>query len=94
MATDSTDQPSPQRWRVYILQCADGTYYTGVTVDVARRLHEHNNAKLGAKYTRARRPVTLVYSEACACRSSACKREAAIKKLPRTAKQALILTAR
>ncbi|MDO6422334.1 GIY-YIG nuclease family protein [Saccharophagus degradans] len=81
---------SPTHWQVYILQCADGSYYTGVTVDIARRVHEHNHAKLGAKYTRARRPVKVVYSEACIDRSAACKREAAIKKLPRSAKVALI----
>ena len=78
-------------WAVYILRCADDTLYTGVTKDVDKRLTEHNtdNAK-GAKYTRARRPVVLVYQEACESRSAACKRESAIKKLARGEKLLLI----
>ena len=81
-------------WVVYILRCADSTLYTGVTTDSKRRLKEHNhNDRLGAKYTRTRRPVSLVYQESCNDRSSACKREAAIKKLSRRAKQALIASA-
>lgn len=82
--------PPDPTWFVYILECADSTLYTGVTVDIERRLHEHNHAKLGAKYTRARRPVKVVYTEHCENRATACKREAAIKKLSRTAKQSLI----
>ena len=79
------------RWYVYILQCADSTLYTGVTTDLQRRLQEHNQSKrLGAKYTRVRRPVSLVYQERAESRSGACKREAAIKKLSRKAKQQLI----
>ncbi|GGK75855.1 GIY-YIG nuclease family protein [Amphritea balenae] len=78
-------------WNVYILECADKTLYTGITVDPVRRIKEHNESdRLGAKYTRTRRPVSLVYQESCNDRSSACKREAAIKKLSRRAKQALI----
>lgn len=78
-------------WYVYILCCADQTLYTGVTTDLARRVHEHNtDDRLGAKYTRNRRPVSLVYREPCENRSAACKREAAIKKLSRRAKQQLI----
>lgn len=73
-------------WHVYILRCADGTLYTGVTTDLVRRVEEHNASPKGARYTRARRPVALVYSERFASRSAASKREAAIKKLSRAAK--------
>jgi len=80
-----------QRWSVYIVRCADGTLYTGVATDVARRVAEHNSNKLlAANYTRARRPVTLVYSEAAATRSAACKREYQIKQLRRQEKEALV----
>lgn len=77
-------------WSVYILKCADTSLYTGVTTDTKRRVKEHNSGKLGAKYTRARRPVELLYSEDCEDRSEACKREAAIKKLSRQQKLILI----
>lgn len=80
-------------WFVYILRCGDGTLYTGVTTDLVRRVSEHNGdggAGKGAKYTKARRPVAMVYHEAHADRSSAGIREAAIKKLSRPEKQALI----
>lgn len=77
-------------WQVYIVRCADGTLYTGVSTDVARRVAEHNGCgKPGARYTRARRPVTLVYQEAAADRSAAAKREYAIKHMGRSAKLAL-----
>lgn len=75
---------------VYILQCSDGTLYTGSTVDLDKRLHEHNHSKNGAKYTRARRPVRLVYQENCDDISSARSREAEIKRLTRSQKLALI----
>ena len=77
-------------WYVYVVKCSDGTFYTGVAKDVARRLDEHNSSKLGAKYTRARRPVELVFSEESASRSDACKREAVIKGLTRDQKIGLI----
>lgn len=76
-------------WYVYILKCADGTLYTGVTIDVDKRVLAHNEAKTGAKYTKARRPVKLVYQEALTGRGTALKREAAIKKLSRAEKQLL-----
>ncbi|TRX53962.1 GIY-YIG nuclease family protein [Thalassomonas sp. M1454] len=80
-------------WFVYILRCADDTLYTGVTVDVTRRMKEHNEGGVkSAKYTRHRRPITLMYQESCQDRSTACKREAAIKKLSRAAKLKLIAT--
>lgn len=77
-------------WYVYILKCADNTLYTGITVDVERRVNEHNtDNKLAAKYTRVRRPVKLVYKEALKSRSLAAKREAEIKKLKRNEKETL-----
>lgn len=78
-----------KRWFVYILRCADGTLYTGSTDDVARRLDVHNSGK-GAKYTRSRRPVQVVYSEECESYSAALKREYAIKQLTRQQKMELI----
>lgn len=77
-------------YHLYILRCADGTLYTGITVDVERRAGEHNTSKLAAKYTRVRRPVTLVYSKSFRTRSAACKEEARIKKLSRSSKLELI----
>lgn len=65
---------------VYILTCADGTLYTGITTDLKRRIEEHNGSEKGAKYTRARQPVTLSYHESHPDRSSASKREHEIKK--------------
>jgi putative endonuclease len=75
---------------VYILQCSDNTLYTGIATDVDRRLDEHNNSDKGAKYTKVRRPVKLVYSESQDDRSSASKREYIIKKLKRKEKLELI----
>ena len=76
---------------VYIVECADGSYYTGYTTDIQRRLNEHNYSfKRGAKYTRSRRPVKLVHSEEFPTRSKALKREHAIKKLSRKKKQLII----
>ncbi len=78
---------------VYILRCSDGTLYTGITNDLTKRLSDHNSSAAGAKYTRSRRPVDLVYSETCADKSAALKREMAIKKLSRSEKNALITAA-
>ena len=75
---------------VYILKCSDDTLYTGITTDVKRRVKEHNNSDKGAKYTKLRRPVEVVYSEESEDRSSASKREYAIKKLKRKEKMELI----
>ncbi len=77
-------------WYVYILRCRDQSLYTGITTDVTRRLTEHQSGNNGAKYTRTRTPLTLVYEEACASRSAAQIREASIKKLTRTQKIELI----
>ena len=77
---------------VYILRCYDGTLYTGYTTDLIRRLEAHQSGK-GAKYTRSRRPVELVYQEELTDKSGALQREAAIKKLSRAEKLLLINTA-
>jgi putative endonuclease len=77
-------------WFVYLVRCNDGTLYTGVTTDIERRVATHNASKGGARYTRARQPVTLVYQAVCASRSEALSREAAIKKLSREQKLSLI----
>ncbi|HEX2792604.1 MAG TPA: GIY-YIG nuclease family protein [Candidatus Paceibacterota bacterium] len=76
-------------WTVYLLECADGTYYIGSTTDLARRLKEHNGPN-GAKYTKARQPVVVRYAEQAPDRSSAQAREAALKKLSRAEKRALM----
>jgi len=75
---------------VYIVQCADKTLYTGITTDIERRIEEHNFSPKGAKYTKSRRPVKLVYSEEYPERSSASKREFYIKKMSRKEKVLLI----
>ena len=75
---------------LYILECADKTLYTGITTDLERRLSEHNDTKLGAKYTAARRPVKLVYAEKFQNRSLASKEEVRIKKLKKAEKLILI----
>lgn len=82
------DQASP--WWVYLVQCRDGTFYTGITTDPQRRLRQHNGELAGgARYTRPRRPVILVYQEPCRDRSHAGQREAVVRKLSRSRKQAL-----
>lgn len=75
-------------WRVYILQCRDGTLYTGITNDLTKRIAAHEQGQ-GAKYTRGRAPFNLIYQEAFKNRSDATKREFAIKKLSRQNKLAL-----
>lgn len=80
-----------QNWVVYILKCADGSLYTGITCDLQRRLKQHN-AGTASRYTRSRLPAVLVYQEAQPSHSAALKRELAVKALSRTAKEALIAT--
>ncbi|MFZ2193050.1 MAG: GIY-YIG nuclease family protein [Candidatus Moraniibacteriota bacterium] len=75
---------------LYILRCVDKTLYTGITTDLERRILEHNEKKLGAKYTASRRPVRLVYSKEFKSRSAASKEEMRIKKLKRVQKLDLI----
>lgn len=78
-------------WYLYIVRCSDDSLYTGITKDVERRLEEHNSDNLlGARYTRARRPVVLVYREVFRGHSQAAKREYEIKKMSRKAKVRLI----
>ena len=78
-----------QTWYLYILCCRDDTFYTGITTDVEKRLEAHRTGK-GAKYTRGRAPLELVYRETCGSHSDALKRELEIKKLSRAEKQKLI----
>ena len=76
-----------EEWHVYVLRCRDGSLYTGVTMDPARRLREHNGEMQGgARYTRSRRPVQLVWQEGCTSRSVALRREAEIRALSRQQK--------
>jgi putative endonuclease len=75
---------------VYILECKDGSLYTGITKDIIKRLKEHNTSEKGAKYTKARRPVKLLYEEPSLDRSTASKREYEIKKFSRLKKLQLI----
>jgi putative endonuclease len=77
-------------YSLYVLKCADGSLYTGITTDLKRRVGEHNSSALGAKYTRGRRPVALIFSKRFRTRSTASKAEAKIKKLSRSEKLAFI----
>ena len=79
-------------WYLYILECSDGTYYTGITTDIPRRIQAHEDGK-GAKYTKGRAPLKLIYSEECTDRSSASKRELQVKALAKEEKIALIRAA-
>ena len=76
-------------WKLYILRCGDGSLYTGITTDVEKRLEVHRSGK-GAKYTRGRGPLELVYHEECGSHSDALKRELEIKALPREEKIKMI----
>jgi putative endonuclease len=75
-----------KEWFLYVVECADGSLYTGITTDISRRIYEHNNTKKGAKYTRSRRPVKLVHKAKFCDRSHAAKAEAGFKKLSRKEK--------
>ena len=108
-AADPPAEARPASYWVYIVQCADGSYYAGIATDVQRRLMEHNGITAkgaaaiaqsrrpvkgkGARYTSARRPVTLVFEARCPSRSEAQREEARIKRLTRRQKQALISAA-
>jgi predicted GIY-YIG superfamily endonuclease len=76
-------------WVLYILECKDGTYYTGITNDLSRRVQQHNKGA-ASRYTRSRRPVKVIYQERCRNRSSALKKEYAIKALSRQEKDAYL----
>jgi putative endonuclease len=81
----SSPAAGAKTWRVYILRCAGGTLYTGITNDLPARLRTHREGR-GARYTRGRLPVALVHSEAADSRAAATRREIEIKRLPRSAK--------
>jgi len=86
-ALSPLEPPVKNAWHVYILECADATLYTGITRDIEKRLRQHNGAAAGGpRYTRGRRPVCLVWSEAVPDRGAALRREAAIKKMSRARK--------
>ena len=78
-----------KKWFVYLLQCSDNSFYCGITPNLEKRIKAHNEGR-GAKYTRSRRPVTLLYSEEWPDRSSASKREYEIKQFPRETKENLV----
>jgi putative endonuclease len=80
------------KYFIYILKCADGTYYTGSTNDIEKRVRAHNTAKTGAKYTKSRRPVQLMYQESFETKNEALKRENHIKQLKKIQKEELIKT--
>ena len=83
---------TPDSWQVYLLECADGTLYCGITCDMERRLAQHNGAAPGgARYTRGRRPVRLLASRACSCKADALRLECAVKARPRHAKITFLL---
>jgi putative endonuclease len=77
-------------WYVYMVRCSDGTLYTGMTNDLPKRIEAHNSGRDGARYTKSRRPVQLVYAEKVASKSAAAKLEIRIKNLPRSKKKRLI----
>lgn len=89
MAANSCDS-----WFVYLVQCSDGSFYTGVTTDLERRIRQHNGEIVGgANYTRARRPVALAWYEACEDRSVAQQREYLVRRSTRSEKQRLAVAA-
>ena len=77
-------------WHVYMVRCSDGTLYTGIAKDLEKRIEAHNSGKDGARYTRSRRPVKLVYSEEAGSKSTAAKLEYKIKQMPRAKKMEMI----
>ena len=81
--------PTSSEWYVYVVRCADTTLYTGIARDLQARINQHNTGR-GAKYTRSRRPVTLVYQEAAADRGAALRREHEIKRMAPQAKRTLV----
>jgi len=82
------EKPKATAWFVYLLRCGDGTLYCGIALDVAARLQQHAAGK-GAKYTRGRGPLELVYQEACASKAEALRRERVIKRMRREQKRRL-----
>lgn len=90
-ASPSVEVETVKNWSLYILKCSDGTFYTGITNDLERRLKMHQTGK-ASRYTRARGPVEMLYSETCGNRSSALIRECEVKEWPRKKKEAFIKT--
>ncbi len=90
LAEDISKDPMGDQWFMYVLECSDGTYYTGITTDVVRRLHEHNFTKKGAKYTRTRRPSRVIFCKEYESRSKAAKVEYRFRKLHRPEKEKII----
>jgi predicted GIY-YIG superfamily endonuclease len=88
VASGNTAMSTDNTWFVYLLRCADGSLYTGITTNVLRRCEEHN-VGTASRYTRSRRPITLVYQERQGSRSLALKRELVLKALSRVEKEAL-----
>ncbi|MHB8455309.1 MAG: GIY-YIG nuclease family protein [Acidiferrobacterales bacterium] len=86
---DSDRARRAQAWHVYIIECRDGSLYTGITNDLARRIRQHNAGR-AARYTRGRGPVVMRYFELCVSRAQALRREWAVKRLSRVQKQALL----
>ena len=83
--------PKTKEWFVYLLVCSDNTFYCGVTTDVFKRFGEHNFSDKGAKYTKGRRPVHLVWYERCLSKQDAYQQEYKIKKMKRSKKEQIIL---
>lgn len=83
------EEGKPEAWFLYILECADGSYYTGITKDLERRFKMHEGGK-ASRYTRSRRPVRMLYTEPCGSRTSALVRECEVKAYPRNRKEDLV----
>ena len=82
--------PKKKLWFVYMVRCADGSLYTGISTDVKRRVYEHNNTRRGAKYTRSRRPVYLAYSRRCRDKAEALVSEHGFKRMSKAEKEEFI----
>ena len=85
-----TKKPTKKPWFLYILRCSDNSLYTGITTDIPRRIHEHNHDKKGAKYTKSRRPVSLLRQWSYCNQSQASKAEIRFKKFRKEKKEQLI----
>jgi len=79
-----------ETWYVYMVRCSDGSLYTGITNNLEKRIAAHNSEKGGARYTRSRRPVELIYSKQAGSRAAAARQEYQLKKLPRSQKKGLV----
>jgi putative endonuclease len=88
--TSSTSKSKKKKYVVYMLRCGDDSLYVGVTNNLEKRLKEHSEGKRGARYTRSRRPVSLVYTEVSKNKSAALKREYVLKQLSRSEKAKLV----